>query len=779
METVTYVLSSARAIRHELLSHDNATLFLPNYITIYEFFSKLTLLKDRINIDEDTRVLLLLEASNFENFHKLQIERNFFTFVKNSSYIFKFFSELSAELYDINQLIDADVYGEYEEHILILQELYKRYKEICDQRSLLDPIFTPELYEFNHTYAKSHKKVQLHIDGYLTNFECQLLEQASQYITIELVFAASRFNKKMQDKLISMGYDIKPHYKYLLSFNTKQILSQTPLPKAKNIICESFSESLLQIGFIKQKVYEFIKKGYSAKNIAVVLPNESSALLLKSFDNENNFNFAMGESFVNTHIYKKLNAARVLLDQDSKENYARVQRVGDEIYTQLSQIYTVESHSVNFLAILESFVALIDSKEEEKIYKKELYSFEKLLPYVKDMNIKSLMNLFLSRLSKQTIDDTRGGDITVMGVLETRNIAFDAVILIDFDDKNVPKRSDKDMFLNTHIRTMASLPTISDRENLQKHYYDMLINSAKELAISFVSSDQSNASRFLKQLQIKPHNYYNEKEYAKILFDQKVFDLIGEDEIVVQYSFDGVSLSNTMLKSYLGCKRKFYFQYIKKISPHEIPKDMPQEHEIGTAIHLALKNLYSKRTSYSDPKDLRRDLYKEMDSVEAQSELEHYLIELQKKKLEGFIALEIQNFQDGWEVLYCEKSFEVDFHGMKLSGQIDRIDKKVNAIRVLDYKTGSYKIYNQNNFMDATDFQLEFYYLLASSLGDVNCAFYDLAQSCIVPESLLQEKLAILQSHIEDMKNIQEIHCVKCEDTKECLFCPYKLICNR
>ena len=117
---------------------------------------------------------------------------------------------------------------------------------------------------------------------------------------------------------------------------------------------------------------------------------------------------------------------------------------------------------------------------------------------------------------------------------------------------------------------------------------------------------------------------------------------------------------------------------------------------------------------------------------------------------------------------------------MTLVGQIDRVDKRDNEIEVLDYKTGSYKLYNKNNFTEATDFQLEFYYLLTQSLGDVtSCAFYDLKEVEIVPEAFLGEKLEILQSHIKDLLNIEYIDFVLCEDETQCRYCEYAVICGR
>jgi len=777
MDTTTIVLPSARAIRYEQLHAQRQLSFLPNYLTMHEFMSNLCLVQDYQVMDEDSRILLLLEASDFSAFSSLQIERNFFTFTKNSSYIFKFFQELSAELYAIEALESADRYAEYEEHISILKELYYRYEKLCKERKVFDRIFLPKLYRFNISYAKRHTRVVIKVDGHLTKFELQLLEQACEYMQLELLFTTTPYNKKMQSLL--SDFSLQEGYAYRLSFNDKRILSQEKMSTHHNISSESLSESLLQVAFVKKKVYDFVQKGYKPENIAVILPDESFAPLLRSFDTKGNYNFAMGEPFVNSQLYSTLSASIKAIEQKSQENYHRVQRVGDTVYMKLLSIYSKSLQAFDFLAFLEELSGEFSNKREVKIFLEEVHKFKYILPSLQDLSLKSLMSLFMSRLASRSLDDIRGGKITVMGVLETRSVQFDGVIIVDFNDKHVPKRSDKDMFLNTQIRENANLPTMSDRENLQKHYYAMLINNAKEVAISYVDSSESSASRFLKQLHIQTENRYDEVDYAQLLFQQKKAAKLVEKEIQMPYSFQGVKLSNTRLKTFLTCKRKYYHAYVAHLRGHEIPKDMPQEHEIGNAVHLALKALYSKRNAYDDAQELQHDLAKELDAQKGESELESYLIALQKKRLEAFCEAEIERFAQGWEVWKCEESFEVDFAGIKLIGQIDRIDKRGNEIAVLDYKTGSYTLYNKNNFTEATDFQLEFYYLLASGLGNVSCGFYDLKESQIIPESFLQEKLAVLEANIKDLLTLEEVNFQKCEDLKACQFCEYALMCGR
>jgi RecB family exonuclease len=781
MDTKTIILPSARAIRHELQNIEAKTLFLPNYITINEFISKLCIVKDYMMVDDDTRTLLLLQASDFKAFSNLQIQRNFFTFTKNSSYIFKFFEELSAEKFDISNLANADIYAEFEEHIEILQELYKRYESLCHQKKILDKIFLPKLYKFNTLYASSHKEIELYINGHLTNFEFELLQKCSEVVKVGIVFTTSFFNKKMQERFEKLlGIELEENFVFNISLNTKEIIKKTPIKQNKNITCVSFSEELLQVAFAKQKIYEFVKKGYNPQNIAIILPNETTAKVLKLFDEKSNLNFAMGEGFSQTQIYEKLYATLQEIDQDSKENKARLKRVADDFYVELLGISHKTTKEVDIIEFLQRYKEGFSTKREIKIFEEEIYSFKKILPNLADMGIKSILTLFLQRLATRTLDDVRGGKITVMGVLETRAVDFDAVIILDFNDTHVPKRSDKDMFLNTTIREIANLPTMGDRENLQKHYYNQLINSSKEVAISFINSSDSTQSRFLKQLGIKPQIVEDENRYANILFKTTKKTILEEKEIKRPYSFKNIELSATRVKTFLTCKRKYFYNYVENIKAHNIPKDIPQEYEIGTAVHEALKNLYKKTKSYKDVKKLKDDIDYELSKQTNDNELDKYLIALQKKKMDKFAQNEIKRFEDGWEVYACEESYRCSFAGATLIGQIDRVDKRDNEIFVLDYKTGLYPLYNKNNFTQATDFQLEFYYLLAQNLGNVSAvAYYDLKEMKIVQEVFLEEKLEILKANIKDMLSLETVEFSKCEDTKHCLFCDYSKICNR
>jgi len=780
MDKRTIVFPTARAIRHEQSNTNESSIFLPNFLTMGDFISKLCIVDGYKFIDDDSRILLLLEASDFQSFSKLQIERNFFTFTKNSNYIFKFFSELSAEKYDIENLKNADLYAEYEEHITILIELYKRYEVLCDEKKYLDKIFLPKLYKFNSSYAKLNRDVVIKVDGHITNFEFELFEHYIKYANLTIIFTTSEFNLKMQERFSKFGIDMEKNTIYTIDFNKKHIVFKKRLAINSNIQSHNFSEALLQVAFAKKKIYDFVVAGYDPNKIAIVVPDEKMAVILKSFDDISNLNLAMGISFKRTEIYTKMDATIKMIEQKSQENISRLKRVEDRLYDKLYDIYYKDINDVNLISILEDFKQYFSDKIEVKIYNEELFKFDKLLKSLKNISIKAVLNIFMQRLATRVMDDIRGGKIVVLGVLETRSVEFDAVIVLDFDDKNVPKRSDKDMFLNTKIREIAQLPTMADRENLQKHYYFMLLNSAKEVAISYVKSSENSGSRFLKNLDIKEKNIYDELMLTNILFKKSSFNMLKDNDTVIKYSFKNVKVSASSLKAYLVCKRKYYYKYIKKISSHDIPSDMPKEFEIGNDVHIALKELYSKQDSYLDEDALRKDLYLELDKIRTSNEFHSYLIDIQKKRLELFVHNEVKRFNLGYKVLKTEQRVEIKHNSMLLHGYIDRIDILNNKLEILDYKTGKYPLSNKNNFQNTVDFQLEFYYLLASSIGEVSsCAFYDLKKSKIFKDDFFKDKLKILNQYFKEMSEIEELEIKKCEDTKHCLYCEYALICHR
>jgi len=247
----------------------------------------------------------------------------------------------------------------------------------------------------------------------------------------------------------------------------------------------------------------------------------------------------------------------------------------------------------------------------------------------------------------------------------------------------------------------------------------------------------------------------------------------------VAYDFTEHNLSATGLKSFLSCKRKFYHRYIDGLSEHQIEEDLPQEHEIGNALHNALQEVYETKSRFTEKAELRAAIADALKRASAQTVLDKYLQKMWIKRLDSFIDNEIERFKEA-EVIACEKSLSKEVQGIRLAGNIDRIDRTLEGIEVLDYKSGSYPKYTPRTVDKATDFQLEFYYLLAEAEGDVqSCGYYDLKSGKIIKEDLLEQKLELLYGYLDELKETKVFDFEKTEDTKECTYCPYVELCGR
>jgi RecB family exonuclease len=253
----------------------------------------------------------------------------------------------------------------------------------------------------------------------------------------------------------------------------------------------------------------------------------------------------------------------------------------------------------------------------------------------------------------------------------------------------------------------------------------------------------------------------------------------GLEPVEGEYDFTKRPLSATGLKTFLTCKRKFFHRYIEGVKNHEIAQDMPKEHEIGTALHEALKIVYEEQDHFNEIEALRKALSKALDQCSGNSVLDRYLHKLWMKRLEPFLVHEVERFKE-IRVQACEKKLETEVRGIKLGGVIDRIDATVDGLEVLDYKSGSYRTYTQKTLENATDFQLEFYYLLASQLGKVNnCGFYDLNSGKIVYEPVLQEKLTRLATILDELRETKHFTFEMTEKLSDCNYCEYIHLCQR
>ncbi|MDH5464466.1 MAG: hypothetical protein OEW60_02495, partial [Thiovulaceae bacterium] len=436
------VFATSRSLRQFYNLALKQNQFIDKAMTIGELFSRMVLVPDYSFVDDETRLLLLAQAADFEHFQTLQIERDILSFLHNSDYIFRFFEELSGENVEVESLDAHDTYAEYEEHLAVLTELRQRYKILLDEKKLIDRIFIPQFFTLNEAYLAGIGSIELELEGYLTHYELNLLDEASQIIPVTINFIAHEFNEKLQKRFEALGIRLEKGYHYQIDLSQKNIHSKEPYKKELHVQTTPFSERILQVAFIKKQISHLVlDEKIEPENIIIVLPDESFASTLAMFDDENNFNFAMGKSFKEEIFVKRFDAVMRYFDHPIEQHHHRYLRFieGFEPAFELVRLHYSEACSMAmFEKIIEPFLVGIET-ESEQIIRQELFGFAKLESLLKGSSLKILLQLFMRRLHQQSLDDARGGKITVMGLLETRGATYDGVIVVDFNDEFVPK----------------------------------------------------------------------------------------------------------------------------------------------------------------------------------------------------------------------------------------------------------------------------------------------------------------------------------------------------
>ena len=777
------VFPTSRAIRDFITLQKGRNTLLPFILTIDEFFKKSILFNNMKYCEEEQRVLFLNEAIKDINISKLGISDNFTKFLKQSDYIYRFFLELASEKIEISDIQNVDTYDFYFEHLQILQTIQKNYIDILEKNSYVDRINLNKHYKINENFLKKFENVELYFEGYFTKVEFDIVEKISKIKNLNISFYSNIYNQKSLEVFKSLDLNIKINHKYKIDLSNKMILEEKEILNDLAFIeLKGFSSRLNQIAYIKSTIAKSVQNGVNPENIALVLPDESFAISLQLFDDEKYFNYAMGKSIKNTNLYQVAYSIYSYLNEDEIKhleflNFFKIDKIF--IDKNIKNLWNKKATKESFLIITDFIKSFEKNSELLEKFEELLYKLNIILFSTNHfILLKDVYKIFLQRLAKITLDDVNSGKITVLGLLETRAVNFETVIICDFNESFIPKISVKDKFLSTKLKQLSNLPTQFDRESLQKYYYKRLIGSSKNVFISYVNSDTNQISRFANELfntHIKTDT--NDNAYKHILYDNHKINHFDE-EIIAKIDLVSLRWSATSFRTYLQCKRKFYLQNILKINEHTISLK-PKAYELGEIIHSILEDYYKDFTEHNFEKI--EDLFNKYKSSNPFLILD---LEIWKKKLYAFYLYDKQRLENR-EIIALEKTFDLEFEGIKIRGVIDRIDKYEDIYEVIDYKTSStLSVDTLKNYEKTDDFQLEFYYLAMNELyktSKIEAYYYDLNNTVLINEIALDKKLELLCEKFNEIKEISknEISFSKCEDKSNCTYCAYSIICDR
>lgn len=777
-----HIYPTSRALRTISSQHKEQDGLLPALMRMDEFEQRSILLENKTQIDPLQRILLLREAAKFEAFDTLNVNRDLVRFFTKSDAIFKFFEELAAENVNFEILAEADAYVEFETHLAILEQLLNNYKTLLDEKGFTDKAFIPKSYALNDGFLRSYESIEIHLEGYLSHFELELLEKISKVTKLVIHYSTSKFNKKMQDRFEAYGIQLSSDKHLSFDFSNKNIIEQEPNLETINAKVISAEEREEQIAIAFEEIEEMVKSGIEAENIVLILPDESFKEHFTLFDRHNNLNFAMGYDYSKGRVYKSLESLYKYWQKFDKESKYLLERYGlDQERIEKASVSKISNVKTffSFLNELKLLDASLDVKEEKEKYNERVH--EKYLHFLKifereELSFKEWLFIWLKALSKITIDDVRGGLITVMGVLETRGVSFKGVVIVDFNEGVVPASSSKDQFLNSSVRAFSNLPTKNDREALQKQYYKRLLEQASRTTIIYSTSDNKLPSKFLYELGLEQAE--QKQAQFDLLYDQSSQIVEEKEPMVKNFDAHAMTWSASRLKTYLDCKRKYYYRYIQKIQAKE-----DDEMNEGLFLHSLLDHLYKEKNSYESKEEMQKKIDILLDELLAFDDAKiAYQKLLWKEKLKGFVDAQIEHFKADWKVVEREKEFSAEIGGLRFKGRIDRIDQNDTDTLVIDYKSGSIAEANKTkNLENLSDFQMSIYYhMLKSKYKNISLAFMKILEKGEIEEiTALEEKNELLAEHIIDLKQTKSFEAKKTDDLKKCKWCEFTLVCGR
>ncbi len=325
--------------------------------------------------------------------------------------------------------------------------------------------------------------------------------------------------------------------------------------------------------------------------------------------------------------------------------------------------------------------------------------------------------------------------LQVMGILETRALDFDHLIILSMNEGVFPSGESTPSFIPFNLRKGFGLPTHEQKDAMYAYYFYRLMQRARQVTLVYNSGtdgiNTGEMSRFMHQLKLEsPHPITEETVVSDLSIPSDRAITVPKTPAVMklleQYNTHGKArktLSPSALKTYLACPLKFYFKHLAGLTePHEITEevDLPL---FGSILHKALQLIYGPYKKQNQPvsseemdkmaknhpmiedkitEAFRAEYFSDIPSDQPldlsgknlliRDIIHKYIVQLLKAE-QSFNAF---NAFAPFTPIGLEAEYRADVpfqtkQGEKqitLEGTIDRVDDHPAGIRIIDYKTG-------------------------------------------------------------------------------------------
>lgn len=498
-----------------------------------------------------------------------------------------------------------------------------------------------------------------------------------------------------------------------------------------------------------------------------------------------------------------------------------------------------------------------NSLEDEYIY--QVYVALKRLNEVLNKKLDEALSVELAiQLIRHLIKDLKipfDGEpvegIQLIDLDKTHSLDFEYVIILSVNEGILPGGGSRQSFISESLRQTFGLPVIKHHAAIEAYYFYRLLQRAEHITLLYktiASEDNGEISRFVQQIERESRLKIDRQEYfPQVVLPKKRDIYIEKSEAIMTVLEDFVvkdqnvkrRFSASAINTYLKCHLQFYFKYIVQLSEKQELEERIDAAVFGSLLHKTLENIYTTFAKVHQQHLLKSDDFKhlrtQIEPALNAAFCEHYHGKPCKKfnfqghqlLVKAVIAKYTQTVLDTdalyapFEIIELEArktngviqiQNEDRVFSVGLMGIIDRIDKKGNLYRVVDYKTGEI----EKTFKEVEDLfdierskrneavlQIIFYTMLFRAglpLEDntVLPAFYDVRdmtkenfeaglilqkgrqKTALTPEdfsSLIPEYKDHLRDCLIEIFN-PAIPFTKRENKQTCEYCQYSQLCN-
>ena len=245
--------------------------------------------------------------------------------------------------------------------------------------------------------------------------------------------------------------------------------------------------------------------------------------------------------------------------------------------------------------------------------------------------------------------------IQIMGVLETRNLDFDHVLLLSCNEGNLPKGINDTSFIPYSIRKAYNLTTADHKVDIYHNYFRRLLQRASDVTILYNNSTNDGKtgemSQFMLQLLVEsPHPITLKTLQAgqQPSWNQPQ-PVIKSPEVIetLRHRFSEKPLSPSALSLYLRCPLQFFYRYVAGLDEYK-EEDPMDSRLFGNIFHKAAHLLYSAFTDMEDVTSNNLSLRKHSarGGTTSQDVFERKVITVVCRAVDEAIKLELFHIED-------------------------------------------------------------------------------------------------------------------------------------